>query len=220
MKSDPVVSRRLEELSAKADAVSQQKKFDFTNDETGEPYFKIPSGPFNEWATNVLNLLARAFGESSVHYEGFANHYRRFSGWESQFEDCRAIFRAAREDWEGGYLFNLRSLVKAEVLSDSLDQAKELLAARYKDPACILARVALEVTLKDLCLRHGIPPEKLDRMNVDLCKAGVYNMAKQKQVTAWADLGNKGAHGEWSEYTEADIRAMVDGVEGFIGMFL
>src|SRR5438034_63915 len=110
MRTDPVVSRRFEELATKADAVSRQRKYSFTSSEDNEKYYTIPSGPFKEWATNVLNLLLRAFGEQSVHYRGFTDHYRGFSKWESEFEDCRAIFRAAREDWEGGYLFNVRSL--------------------------------------------------------------------------------------------------------------
>lgn len=102
------------------------------------------------------------------------------------------------------------------MLSDALEQAKELLDAGYKDPACILARVALEASLKDLAGRHSVPAGKLDRMNADLCKAGVYNMAKQKQITAWAEIGNKAAHGEWESYTANDARAMVDGVEALV----
>jgi len=97
-----------------------------------------------------------------------------------------------------------------------LVQAKELLASGYKDPACILARVALEASLKDLASRHTIAEAKLERMNADLCKAGAYNMAKQKQITAWAEIGNKAAHGEWAAYTDQDASAMVAGVEALI----
>lgn len=216
MRLDPVVTRRFTELAAKADAVAQQKNYSFTATDSGRRYFTIPSGPFKEWATNVLNLLQRTFGEDSVHYRNFADHYSRFREWESEFEDCRAIFVAAREDYEGGYLFNVRALVKAEVLSDALAQAKELLAAGYKDPACILARVALETTLKELSTRNGIAHGKVDRMNADLCKAGVYNIAKQKQITAWVDIGNKAAHGDWNAYSLNDAHGMLEGVEAFV----
>jgi hypothetical protein len=215
MVHDPIVSRRFGELAAKADTVAQQKKYSFTSTETGQQYFRIPSGPFKEWGTNVLNLLQR----TRVHYRHFAEDYAKFSEWESEFEDCRSIFVAAREDYDGGYLFNVRALAKAEVLSDALAQAKELLNAGYKDPACILARVALETTLRELSSKHSIVPGKVDRMNADLCKAGAYNMAKQKQITAWADIGNKAAHGEWSTYTANDARAMVDGVDALVAGF-
>ena len=53
-------------------------------------------------------------------------------------------------------------------------------------------------------------------MNTELCKAGKYNMAKQKQITAWADLRNKAAHGEWSEYNQEDVSDFINGVERFV----
>jgi hypothetical protein len=215
MALDPVVTRRFNELWAKGDAVAKLKKYSFTGD-SGRQYFTIPSGPFKEWATNVLNLIHRTFGEASVHYRHFEEHYAKFAGHDYEFEDCQSIFAAAKEDYEGGYLFNVRALAKAEVLSDALSQAKELLNSSYKDPACILARVALETTLKELSGKYGVPHGKLDRMNADLCKAGAYNMAKQKQITAWAEVGNKAAHGEWNTYTDKDARAMVDGVEALV----
>ena len=219
MRLDPIIARRFSELAAKANTVLAQKQFSFANDE-GVRSFSIPSPPFTEWATNVQNLLLRTFGSSSVHYQNFCAQYEKFAGYESDFMNCNAVFVAAWEDYQGGYLFNVRSLAKAEVLSDALAQAKELLQANYKDPACILARVALEATLKDLAGKNEVGVAKLDRMNADLCKAGVYNMAKQKQITAWVDIGNKAAHGEWKDYTEADAKSMVEGVEALVADLL
>lgn len=215
MHLDPIILRRFNELNTKAEAVLTAKAVDFvTND--GKPYYKVPSDKYKEWATNVLNLLARTFGESSIHYKNFAEHYTSFQGWETDFNDNYGIFRAAREDYEGGYLFHIRTLAKAEVLSDAICQAKELLASNYKDPACILARVSLESALKDLSNRYGVSEGKLERMNADLSKAGAYNMAKQKQITAWAEIGNKAAHGDWDHYTAQDAAAMVAGVESLV----
>jgi hypothetical protein len=57
-------------------------------------------------------------------------------------------------------------------------------------------------------------------MNADLAKAGVYNLAKQKQITAWADLRNKSAHGEWGAYSAADTEDMIKGVERFVADYL
>jgi hypothetical protein len=219
MALDPVVTRRFSELSTKADAVAKLKKYSFTGD-SGKKYFTIPSGPFKERGTNVLNLIQRTFGEGSVHYRHFNDQYTKFEGNDYNFEDCWSIFAAAKEDYEGGYLFDVRALAKVEVLSDALTQAKELLNSGYKDPACILARVALETTLKELSDKHGIQHGKLDRMNADLVKAGAYNMAKSKQITAWAEIGNKAAHGEWSTYSPNDAGAMVDGVEALVADLL
>jgi hypothetical protein len=204
MRVDPIVTRRFRELQQKADAAIAAKEHGFISKEDGTRYYKVPPALYKEWATNVLNLLQCTFGESSIHYQNFIAHYRDFDGWESTFHDNCAIFRAAREDYEGGYLFNILTLAKTEVLTDAIDQAKELLHTGYKDPACILARVALEPALKDLCGKFGVTEANLDRMNAELCKTGAYNMAKQKQITAWAEIGNKAAHGDWGQYADRD----------------
>jgi len=215
MRLDPIVDRRFRELHAKAEAIAAAKVLDFTNEE-GQSFFKVSTADYKAWATSALSLLQRTFGENAPHYRNLFDHYKKFDGWFTQFADSFGIFRAAAEDYSGGYLFNVRTLAKAEVLADAITQAKELIAAHYKDPACVLARVALESALKDLAARHGVAEAKLEKMNTELCRVGVYNMAKQKQVTAWADIGNKAAHGDWSAYTDQDAQAMVLGVEALI----
>lgn len=215
MRNDPRISKRFEELAAKATAVSKTRK-----SSVGINEYSVSYPLFHEWATSVLSLLERTFGNESFHSKNFSQKYQRFGGWEVDFENCHSIFKAAREDYEGGYLFDVRAMAKAEVLSDAIEQAKGLLAHNYKDPACVLCRVALETTLKELCNRKSIPHGKLDRMNAELSKAGVYNMAKQKQITAWAEIGNRAAHGEWDQYTENDARSMLDGVEALVADIL
>jgi hypothetical protein len=57
-------------------------------------------------------------------------------------------------------------------------------------------------------------------MNVALAGIGVYNKGMQKQVTAWAHWRNKAAHGEWNEYSEADVKDMLAGVGRFMAEYL
>jgi hypothetical protein len=75
--------------------------------------------------------LQRVFSESGAHYRQFQEHFRGFYGEYYKFEILLNIFYAAKEDYESGFLFNLRSLVKAELLDDSLEQAKTLLDSGY-----------------------------------------------------------------------------------------
>lgn len=218
MRLDELIKRRFTELEKQAITVieSSESKTHF-NEDRGESFevTVIPHSAFVGWATSVLSLLQHTFGEDSIHYKHFANHWS-----ESDFESCRAIFRAAKTDYEGGYLFNVRALIKAEVLGDALDQAADLLNAGYKDPACVVIGIALETALKEMCTRAGTSHGKLDKMNADLIKAGTYNIAKQKQITAWADLRNKAAHGDWNAYNEADVKAFLGGVKRFIEDYL
>lgn len=217
MHRDSLIQKRLDELAAKGAAIVAAKTSEYSefNDRNIE-HVSIPAT--RGWGTSVLSLLRQAFGETSIHAKHFQTAFDKFGahGYLSSFNSMFAIFEAAKEDYEGGYIFNLRGLVKAEVLSDALDQADELLRSGYKDPACVLIGVSLEIAVKDLSLRHSVAIAKLDKMNVDLCKAGAYNMAKQKQITAWADLRNKAAHGDWTSYSEADVRDMHSGVQRFI----
>lgn len=212
MKPDKLVLQRFSELEKKAEIVDSTRH--------GEYNEYVGHEEFYEWGTSVLNLLQRTFNEQSVHYQNFIEQYKKFGYRFSNFEKCRGIFRAAKEDYIGGYLFNMRALIKAEVLEDSIEQANELLKAGYKDPACVLVGVALETTLKEICTREGMAHGKLDRMNVEICKSGIYNMAKQKQITAWADLRNKAAHGDWDSYNKDDVNDFLQGVQRFMGDYL
>ncbi len=216
MRMDRLISRRFSELVEKADEIEASLR-----QESSRGSVIVDSGNFKKWATNVLSLLQRTFGEDSIHYQNLYEEYKAFTGFRRDFRVCRAIFLAAKEDYEGGYLFDVRALVKAEVLVDDiLEQATELLQAGYKDPACVLVGVALETTLKELGIRNGIPHNKIDRMNADLCKAGIYNMAMQKQITAWAHRRNAAAHGNWDEYNDAEVEDFLRGVTRFIADFL
>ena len=189
MQLDAVVRRRFRELAEKAERLAAARQ------PTDSDSFTIPAAPFYERVTNVQNLLARAFGQESVHYQNFVRFANRFTCSEAEFANCRAVFVAAREDYEGGYLFNIRGAAKAKALADALAAAKELLAVGSKEPACVLAQVALQVTLKELADEHSIPHDRLEKMNAALGRAGVYNIAKQKQITAWAEIGTKAMQG-------------------------
>lgn len=219
MKLDALVLKRLDELTAKGEAIHKTKEFNFSSDD-GKQYFKVQSAEVRGWSISVLNLLQRAFGESSTHFKGFERDTGTYDGWESSFQELQAILGAAKEDYAGGYLFNLRGLVKAEVLAEATEQADALLVSGYKDPACVVAGIALEVAVKEIAARNHVGLSKLDKMNVDLCRAGVYNMAKQKQITAWAELRNKAAHGDWAAYNEDDVRDMLAGVGRFIADYI
>jgi HEPN domain-containing protein len=219
MKTDSVVIKRFEELEERATKIIENKVYAFTSNK-GERYFKVDEPVYKGWALNVLNLLGRVFGEDNIHYKVFLNKFDNIREYESDILEALELFKAAKDDFVGGYLFSTRALIQAEVFSDTLEQASELLRSGYKDPACVVAGVALETTLKELCSRNGISITKLDKMNADLCKSGVYNMGVQKQITAWAEHRNKAAHGEWSEYKDADVEDMINGVNRLIAEYL
>jgi hypothetical protein len=110
---------------------------------------------FNKWATSVLSVLSHIFGEDSVHFKQFAYASRTPGGGIPEIKKCFGIFLAAKEDYAGGYLFKLDSLIAADVFEDQLEQAEELLRCKFKDPACVIAGIVLETSVKRLCDRQS-----------------------------------------------------------------
>lgn len=219
MKLDALVLKRLDELLTKGERILATREQAYTSQDD-KAVFRIASPEVAGWGTSALSLIQRAFGESSTHFKEFEKRFSKYDSFESSFKKLIAILVAAKEDYEGGYLFNVKSLVKAEVLDNAIEQAQELLDSGYKDPACVVIGISLEITLKEIATRQGITLAKLDKINTDLYKVGTYNISKQKQITAWADLRNKAAHGEWAAYDEADVRDMLSGVKRFIEDYL
>ena len=77
----------------------------------------------------------------------------------------------------------------------------------------------LETTIRQLCTDAGITigkKDKLDKMNADLAKAGVYNLLVQKRITALADIRNNAAHGHYDQFKDSDVSDMITYVESFI----
>ena len=52
-------------------------------------------------------------------------------------------------------------------------------------------------------------------MNNELGAMGAYSKLDQKSVTAWLDLRNKAAHGEYGQYTSEQVTTMLSGVREF-----
>ena len=214
-----LVERRFAELAEKAEALAKAKQFDFQSKE-GVKYYNVDTARFKAWATSVLNLLQRAFGEDSIHYRNFHDHYLRFRGHEPEFDDSRAIFQAAREDYEGGYLFNVQALAKAEVLVDVLEQAEAFKNANYVDTACIMAGIALEITVRELCTREGVPVGKFNHMNEELRKLGLYNQAMWEQLKTWYTRRSEPAHGNFGQSTHRQADEMITGIRRLIADYV
>lgn len=213
MKVEELISKRFAELVCKAEDMGGMKP-------SASPGSRLTVANFQEWATSAQSLLQKTFGEDSIHFKHFDERYKEYHGYSEGFPVCYGIFRAALEDYKGGYLFDLKTMVNAEVLDDVLEQAEQFFKVGYKDAACIISGVALEGAIRKLCAQKNIDHGKLDSMNSALCKAGLYNKGKQKQITAWADMRNNAAHGNWEEYNSEDVEDMMKGIGRFLAEFL
>lgn len=215
---DQTILNRLEELIEAGNAVRRTKSQD-----TGEGSkllfgYAVNYQMGSQWGTNCLNILGRVFGKDSDHYVRFKE---LGDGFDTHEEIIKAlgVLKAAKEDYEKGYLFETRVLIQAEVFDDILEQAEHLVSSGYYQPAAVVAGAVLEDGLRKLCQRRGISlPAKstINPMNDALAKDGAYNSLVQKKVTMLADLRNKAAHGKYSEFSEEDVKDMLAQVRSFM----
>lgn len=170
------------------------------------------------WRTKVRNLLVQACGPESEHYRLFRQtEEESFHGTNyNTFKRLRLVFLAAKDDFDGGFLVSIRTMVQSEVFDSELEQASELFASGNFAAAAVIAGVVLETSLRELCMRHDIPATSLERMNADLVKAAAYNSLTQKQITAFAAIRNSAAHGKNEDFTRQDVERMIKGVGDFL----
>jgi hypothetical protein len=209
------LSERFDQLDEEMKAIDATQKLE--NGEFG-PYPSIDKERLLAWTVKVKHLLASACGIDSQHYESFVEveKPRAYEYPYDRFQRMRAVLAAASDDYKGGFLIAIKNLIQAEVFDSELEQAEELLDNGYKLAAAVIAGVVLETTLRDLCSREGIPHGKLDKMNADLTKAGLYNKLQQKRITALADIRNSAAHGKPEEFSEQDVTNMIRDIETFV----
>lgn len=216
MKIDEIFKKRFEDLEVALNAL-------LTRSRRGTTQQIYPILDSRQWCMSVLNLLEQATGQDSVFYKTFLSTQPSPDASvmiEDTLANCIGIFRAAKNDYLKGYLVKVRSIIEAEILCDGLEQAKELLKKNYKDAACIIGRVVLETTIKELCNRKNLSIDTLHSMNSELAKAGVYSKARQSAITGWKDLGNAAAHGDWNTYTNEQVQIMISGIEEFIASYI
>ena len=212
-----LIGKRFIELEEQVDALLASvtlKRTAFDGD--SEPW--ISPDLILNWSVKAKSLMERACGIDSTHLKAYAEADVQ-GGYETyvdRLNRIKAVFLAAKEDFEGGYLNSLRNIVQAEVFSNELEQAEELLQTGYRTAAAVIAGVVLETALRDLCTTHGVPHSNLNRMNDDLAKAGVYNANQKKQITSLSAIRNSAAHGKPQEFTADQVRGMIDDVQRFL----
>ena len=211
MPPDARIAAQFDDLLADGASILESMSWD------GSRYYRGPRDEdFQSFRIRALNLIRRVCGDDS-------DHYRQLLGQGKNAEVYAAngyvfmphgvgIVRAAKLDYEAGMLFDLQRLIEAEVFDDFLEQAEHLHAAGYITAAASLAGAVLEDSLRKLSDANGIPvPTKtrIDTLNAELAKKGVYSKLQQKRVTALADIRNSADHGHSDQFETSDVARMV-----------
>jgi hypothetical protein len=214
-----VLAKRFDELVAQLEAVEKTKRYQNSEFFAGD---RVDEETLLNWQVKTRHLLSLACGDPSVHLKAFAECEKPKS-YRSNYEmlkQLKAIFLAAKEDFQGGYVATVRQMVQAEVYDSELDQARGLLNGGYFSAAAVIAGVVLETAMRNMCDNAGLPTGNLNKMNSELAKANTYNLLVQKRITALADIRNNAAHGHPDQFQPSDVADMITYVEGFIAQYL
>jgi hypothetical protein len=218
---------QIDELLTKYTEIRRRSQYDDCSDTKAEVV--------SEFLTSSLVLIHRVAGSQSQYakqadavLDKFSKAYRGAPA--PAIPVFQGILQSLRQAVEGGYLGTLQELIHAELFADYLEMAAHLLEDGYKDPAAVIIGSTLEEHIRKLCLKHGgidleisdsrgTRPKKADGLNAELTKEGVYSKLDQKNITAWLDLRNKAAHGEYSKYTQQQVEILLQSVRDFIARY-
>ncbi len=216
MKVDQRILQRMDELMKVGEKVLSTKREPPSN--TFGLSASVNSQDAHQWFTSVQNLLVRVFGIDSEHYKNFSDKNKKGLKYH-QVYCAQGVLKAAKDDYENEQLFELKKIIEADLFDDFLEQATSLLEAGYYQPSAVIAGSVLEDGLRKLCANNQIvlsAKPKLDFMNAQLAKAGLYNKFTQKRITAIADIRNNAAHGKWDQFDKQDVQEMISWIAKFM----
>lgn len=205
-------ARRFKELDQKFDDMSVQQA------KHSEDYYKPED--WKKWATSAQTLILAVYGELDPHCKNFQTTLVAIKevGWASRVRALYGEFLSAKEDFEGGYVFNVDLRVSGEVFGDFVTLAKKSLSEGHKDVAAVLACAALEDALKRFAHSNGLNVD-------DKTMAEVINALKGKSLVSGAQkslldamprIRNAAMHGDWAKLSEPDVGSVIAFVEQFL----
>ena len=208
-------SRRFRELEEKSNLLP------FHKSSTQSWHSFAAPGDFEEWATSAQNLIKAVFDEDSPHYINFSEAFLvavKHSGWTDKVKPLQGIFRSAKEDFDGGCVFNVDLRISGEVFGDFIVLAKHALAEGHKDVAAVLASAALEDALKRYASANNLNVDDGSMTEVinALKSKGLVAGAQKSLLDAMPKVRNDALHAKWQKISEPDVNSVIGFVEQFL----
>ncbi len=178
----------------------------------------------HSWWLSSLNLIRSFFGQEHHFFTNFKNASGRWQQVVVVSKDIKQPIRYPKEDmakayavlsyikkeFELGLIADAKHLYEADLFSNLLDQAFELVEKNYLIGAAVYCRLIIENFISDLCRIKGIEledKEKLASKLVKLRKKGVFDLPTERLIQGKYDIGSYAVHGneEFKKYTKEDI---------------
>ena len=207
-----VFSRRFNEL---------EKSFGLIRFEKSAYSSFSQNGEWQKWSASVQNLIKAVFGENAPHYNHFVQAYAaciRSHGDINNVNTLNNLFLSAKEDFEGGYVFDVDLRVSGEVFGDFVSLARTSMLEGYKDVAAVLACAALEDALKRYAAINQLDVDDKSMKEVvnSLKSKGLVAGAQKSLLDAMPKIRNLAMHAEWDKISEPDVSSVLGFVEQFL----
>lgn len=178
----------------------------------------VQSGIWERWATSSQSLIRAVFKENAPHYINFTEALEKCRGLNEQVNKLGGIFLSAKDDFEGGYVFNVEMTVSGEIFGNFTVLAKEALKEGKKDVAAVLACAALEDALKRYAIANELDVDNktMDEVVNALKSKGLVFGPQKSMLEAMPKIRNAAMHADWDKISEPDV----SGVIGFTEQFL
>ena len=205
-------ARRFEELS------KSFAELQFHPNNEGMSGRNVKTGDWMRWATSAQSLVRAVYGDGTPHYQNFVKAIADCSGYDYEVMVLRGVFLSAKDDFDGGYVFNADLRVSGEVFGDFVALAKQSLSEGNKDVAAVLACAALEDALKRYAAVNALAVEgKTMSEVVNLLKAqGLVAGAQKSMLDTMPKIRNYALHADWSKLSEPDVASVIGFVEQFL----
>lgn len=175
------------------------------------------------YVTRSLAAINRVAGEQSEYYKQAQGYSNPKNSQICSLKDIIGVVNALLYDVQAGYLKCFAEIIHGDMFSNYLEMATHLNTNGYKDAAAVLAGSTLEAHMRQLADKAEVEitsangkPKKADTINADLVKANTYSKLDQKNITAWLDLRNNAAHGEYDKYNAQQVTLLISGIRDFI----
>ncbi|MBN1803348.1 MAG: hypothetical protein JW891_17685 [Candidatus Lokiarchaeota archaeon] len=184
----------------------------------------------SRFIARVSAVVKRIIGENSEYYKYIEEIKERYNRWNDNHDvklsSILGVIEGLYTDLEKDYLKSLTELIHDDVFTDFLEMSEHLLSEGFKDAAAVITGSTLEEQLRKLCLKSEIQitvkskdkinPKKANQLNTELYNNKIIKKGETKQISAWLDIRNNAAHGNYDEYDEKKVELMIEGIRNFI----
>lgn len=134
-----------------------------------------------------------------------------------------SILESLLNDIKKGYLLDIENTIISNTYTGLLETSLSYLEDGHKEPAGVLAGVALEDTIRRMGSKYLKDYKdflKFGSINSKLSKVLPYNDAKRNEIDSWYKIRDLANHAKWDEFDEGQVRGMVECTNKLIADYL